>query len=421
MLSSNIKNFLVKFFLLVDDGFNHYETISNVSYFKKLNFSFNRYSILFNLRYLIIILIQILVFPISILLLLTNTKIISANPFTIGNCIEELESLIKRNALRKKKINLVFFAPKNFCHNNTIPKLFKKKLFIIENIFLAPIIIALTHYKYCLENAVIKTNKSCIFPVQYSKNKIINETVKQNICSHNIIFEDLLNFEKRKLNVNFDNFFQESKLKSIKKKYLINQKFCVLHIREEKNHLTRNSNFANYELAIKFLIKKNFKIIILTKKKIYNSKNIFYLDPNDTQTHIDQFYLIKFCDLYLGTLSGPWALANLFKKDIILTSTVVFNFPIINKNYINLPKRFFLGKKQLKIKDIFELGLECSWNYKDYKSKNIHIKDNTPKEILKTVKYYFNKNKKFLKFNSNFLKKEKFKNYLIINRIPDWY
>ena len=93
MLSRNIKNFKIKFFFLLNDGFNHDETISNVSYFKKLNFSFNRYSILFNLRYLIIILIQILVFPISILLLITNTKIISANPFTIGNCIEELECL----------------------------------------------------------------------------------------------------------------------------------------------------------------------------------------------------------------------------------------------------------------------------------------------------------------------------------------
>ena len=44
MMKANIKNFLIKFFFLVNDGFNHGEKYSEVSYFKKINISINKYS-----------------------------------------------------------------------------------------------------------------------------------------------------------------------------------------------------------------------------------------------------------------------------------------------------------------------------------------------------------------------------------------
>ena len=162
MMKANIKNFLIKFFL-VNDGFNHGEKYSEVSYFKKINISINKYSLIYVFRYILILFIQILLFSVSLILFFTNTKIVSANPFTIGNCIEELECLVKRNKQRKISKNLIFFAPKNYCQNNSITKLFKKDLIVLENILFAPFVIALSHYIYCLENAVIKKNLSCIF------------------------------------------------------------------------------------------------------------------------------------------------------------------------------------------------------------------------------------------------------------------
>ena len=421
-MNKNIKIFLIKFFFLVNDGFNHEKQISNVSYFKKIQISNNKYSFLFLTRYIIILFIQILVFPISLVLFFTNTKIVSANPFTIGNCIEELECLIKRNKQRKIKKNLIFFAPKNYCQNNSIPKLFKKDLIVLENILFAPIVIALSHYIYCLENAVIKENLSCIFPTQYSKNKSENKSVDLNICSQNIIFEDLLKFENFEKQINFDHFFSEKKFLDIKFKYDIKDKFCVFHIRSEENHLTRNSNYESYSETINFLIKNDYKIFVLYKKKIINNENIIFIDPDNIDSHFDQFYLIKYCNFYMGTLSGPWALANLFKKDIILTSTVVFNFPIINPNFINLPKHFYLNGKKLNIDEIFNLGLECAWNYRDYEKKNITLKNNSSDEILKLLNFYLNKKKDFKDFkNYSFYNNEKYKEYLIINKIPIWY
>ena len=260
------------------------------------------------------------------------------------------------------------------------------------------------------------------FPIQYSKNKFENKLVNLDICSQNIIFEDLLKFEKTNNKINFDHFFLENNFNQLKLKYNIKKKFCVIHIREEENHLTRNSSYKNYSEAINFLIKKNYKIFVFHKNKLEINENIIFINPENKDSHFDQFNLIKYCDFYLGTLSGPWALANLFKKDIILTSTVVFNFPIINSNFINLPKHFYLNEKKLNINEIFDLGLECSWNHKDYKNKNITVKDNDSKEILKLINFYLDGKKDFKDFKDySFYKYEKYKNYLIINKIPSWY
>ena len=62
------------------------------------------------------------------------------------------------------------------------------------------------------------------------------------------------------------------------------------------------------------MLKKNYKIIILSNKIKFKKKNIIIIDPSNKDNHIDQFYLINYCALYVGPLSGPWALANLLKK-----------------------------------------------------------------------------------------------------------
>ena len=277
-----------------------------------------------------------------------------------------------------------------------------------------------------MENAVIKNNKSCIFPTQYTNKIKENEEINQNILSHNIIFEDLLNYKKKnhKL-IDFTNFFKKNVFYKIKKKYnLGDKKFCIFHFRNEKIHKTRNNNFKNYYKSINYLIKKNYKIIILSETIKSKNKNVIVLDPSNKDNHLDQFYLINYCTLYIGPLSGPWALANLLKKKIILTNTVVFNFPIINKNFINLPKQFYRKnkKKKLTIGEIFDNKLECCWQFNDLTEKNVYLKDNNSNEILKVVKFSFNKKKEFINFkNEKFYKKQKFKEFLIINKIPFWY
>ena len=47
-------------------------------------------------------------------MLFFRIKIISANAFTFGNCIEELECIIKRNELRNKKNRLIFLEKNRF-------------------------------------------------------------------------------------------------------------------------------------------------------------------------------------------------------------------------------------------------------------------------------------------------------------------
>ena len=101
---NGIKKFFIKYFFLVNDGFDHYLNLSKVTSNKRIKINFNKFSILFNIRRFIIFVLQIIFFPFALLMYLTNTKIVSANPFTIGNCIEEIECILKRNLFRKKKI-----------------------------------------------------------------------------------------------------------------------------------------------------------------------------------------------------------------------------------------------------------------------------------------------------------------------------
>ena len=56
------------------------------------------------------------------------------------------------------------------------------------------------------------------------------------------------------------------------------------------------------------------------------------------------------------------------------------------------------------------------------KKKNITLKNNSSDEILKLLNFYLNKKKDFKDFkNYSFYNNEKYKEYLIINKIPIWY
>ena len=131
---NGIKKFFIKYFFLVNDGFDHYLNLSKVTSNKRIKINFNKFSILFNIRRFIIFVLQIIFFPFALLMYLTNTKIVSANPFTIGNCIEEIECILKRNLFRKKKYNLIFFAPPQISHNNYLPDFFETKLTVLRSV-----------------------------------------------------------------------------------------------------------------------------------------------------------------------------------------------------------------------------------------------------------------------------------------------
>ena len=423
-----IKIFFIKYFFLVNDGFVHKKAYSEVSSLKKIKLSFNKFSILFNIRQLIIWIIQIVLFPISIIFYFLNIKIITPNIFSIGSCVEQVECLIKRNELRKKKKKLIFFAPRVFSQNYYLSDLFSKKLIILKNPLHAIYIVPLSQYYYCIESAFIKKNNLCIFPYQYAEFQNAFGEVNQLNFSDNIIIEDLVNFRKKNKKIDFNFFFKDKKLLQIKSKFkLKNNNFYVFHIREEDNHQHRNSDIINYELAINFLAKKGSKVFIISKKKINTEYNeqIHYITNKNQEYDLLQIYLIKYCKCFIGTLSGLCHLAFLFQKDTILLNTVVFNTSSINTNkIINLPKKFFFknNNKKLNIKDIFNKKIESSWETLDLKRKAIYAIDNSSNDILKMIKFYLNPKKKFIKLNNlDFYSKSRFKKYLIATRIPEWY
>ena len=96
----------------------------------------------------------------------------------------------------------------------------------------------MSHYRFCLENAVIKNNTSCVFPTQYT-NKINKDgAINQNILSHNIIFDELLNYKKKDHKfIDFKNSLKKTIFNKIKKKYDLRNKNFVFFILEMKKFI----------------------------------------------------------------------------------------------------------------------------------------------------------------------------------------
>ena len=125
----------------------------------------------------------------------------------------------------------------------------------------------------------------------------------------------------------------EKTFQSYKKTNNINNKICIIHIRNEENFKLRNICIKNYFPVFDLLIKNDYKIILYYNDEIpqrYNDLIIHFKTLNKK----DKFYqllLIYNCDLYIGNYSGPFHIIDLFDNDTIVLNTVVFNHFIRKK------------------------------------------------------------------------------------------
>ena len=104
--------------------------------------------------------------------------------------------------------------------------------------------------------------------------------------------------------------------KSLFKKYnLENKKIVCLHVRDQNYYndsnrrIYRNSNINNYKEAIKYLIDKNYLVVRIGDKsaKKMDYQNRYFIDYPFTKikSEIMDLFLIKECNFYIGTPSGP--------------------------------------------------------------------------------------------------------------------
>ena len=326
-------------------------------------------------------LINILIFiylPISFLFYFFNYRFLWINTWQLGAYLQQIDSIVKENIL-DKNYKLIFLCPKFLLVNNSVHKLYKKKIRTIESFF-----VYLLFYP-CMHTWFIK------------KTSWDFETVKKNNKFNFINYRFKKKFNKYQLfNSNFENELEI-------KKNIINKigikkfdKVIVVQQRDEffyKSPNTRNSNIQNLNKALKYLIKKGYKII---RYKSMNSKSLslnkkFYkeLTIRDEKDKLEQFIMIKNCRLVICYQGGILGYDYICKTPFLLINALPINInALIKQNDMVLLKKYFSIKlkKFLDISKVIKMNLHLYNDAHTLKRNDIKIIENNSSEIIMGVK-----------------------------------
>lgn len=210
----------------------------------------------------------------------------------------------------------------------------------------------------------------------------------------------------------------------------INDKYAILHVREsriikntsEQDYL-RNANINSFNLGIKKLIEKEFKVIrigneLSTRNYFEHSKqNYIEYCFSDKKKDILDIFLIKNANLILGTQSGVVECGGMFPNIKILTtnmSPIQIHWSPRKYNDLGIFKNTIINSKSLNSYDQLNFHLSNFTHIFDKPNtkQSFEITDNSSEEILSLVSEGLNENIKIsqIKFN-------KFKNYTVLKRL----
>ena len=269
----------------------------------------------------------------------------------------------------------IFFC--NDIANNYLAKMWKRKLFILPSLILAP--------SFYLNNFFCKFFESCklhTFEVGTTGCRDIN-----------------LLFNQTRPHLSFTKDEEKYGQKYLDKFGLnVNSKFICLIVRDSgylaeyqyrdwSYHDYRNSDIDSFILACEALTKKGYHVFrmgtkVLKKLKSSNSKIIDYANSNDRTEFLD-IYLGAKCKFCLTTATGYDNIPFVFRKPLAALWVPLADIATYGKNHIHITKHHYSLKKKRKLSmaEIFENGLD-SLNEKDhFKSKGIILQESTEEEI----------------------------------------
>jgi len=249
--------------------------------------------------------------------------------------------------------------------------------------------------------------------------------IKNLYTSQDISYNQITPLGIKEAKADLENEKKKEFYKTLRSHGIKDKKFVCLHVRDNKylhdvgRREYRNSDVNNYVDLIKLLVNKDYYVIRLgdkpTGKINYSSKQFIDYPYSNFKSELMDLFLIKECEFYVGTLSGPMDTAYLFNKPVLLTNMYDLfpSFPR-KKNDRGIFKKI-INKKTgdtISIKNFAKLNI----NYHHYEIdiKDITFEENSSEELYEAMKEYLecintkNTQNKFndiqLKFN-NFLHK----------------
>jgi len=339
--------------------------------------------------------------------LFNNNKYIYINPTFLGGLIDLMYlstikrdfkiiidpfELFKRNRLANIKIFQIAYY-----------SIMEKKINFFFNFL---------HYLYYKSNLYTENiNNILITGYKHGDNKIYKNLSKKN----NSYFD----IHESKSNDDYIN-------QIVKKKYLLfscrdsSYKRYVNKFNADY-HSYRNENSSNYESALSNFLRKNYGVVRFGSKaeKKCENKNIFDYTFSKFRNQNNDLLLMKNCEIYIGTGSGPDILAINFQKPIVYINWIhpsnLFTFQnnvvVIFKKIFDKKQKKYIPYKQLVDPNFKFKGEETPVGMFDqtnqYKKFSLELVENTDDEIFNATNEMIKFRKGEFKFDKNL--QDKFK------------
>lgn len=346
-------------------------------FFLKKKISFQDFLLL--LKHTTLKLISILYLPLAAILYIFGYKFLYISYWQIGTMALHVNYAIKDAINKKKNINkLIFLSPKSFGSNYALNKIYEKKIFLIKNNFYCMILVPFLELPFLT-----------IYPLRYEYG-----------CEKGKTFFINYKFNRLKNKIRY-NFNKDEKIlckKILKNKEIkLKKKIVIINLRSNyPSSSNRSVNEKNYIPAFKYLLKKNYALLVYTDYKFkINNKFFNILKINDKYDQMIQAYLYSISNFCITTQSGPRFYPTLFEKPSFCTNVIPYDIMFsYNKKDLSLMQKIYRNNKLLKLDDIFfKYKISSFFGYK----KKLKYLKNTSAEIksglLEFLKNLNNRNK----------------------------
>lgn len=429
------KIYLLSRIISVHKSFSVYNdySIYKKDYFLRLksfikNFKLDKYYLINLFCDLIIeflfLLINILFYPFKIYLSLKKFKIAIVDPMSFGDFFTDISVIIKESKNKEKNLkNLILLIPKESTVFEISTKILNEVFTIKSNFALCLILYSISFYnkKILFRTGQYKTHKNnsfYIFPKNTSSGRFKS-------LSKKIMIQNELNKINYKLPKNIFIKLSKKLEKLLINKKKFKKKIIVLNLRDiNRRDVVRNSNHKNFHHLIKKLINQNYYIYYFYDKnnkfKLFsNYKNFFSYKIKGNE--ILQFFIYIKSKYYVGTLNGPFHLAQFLNLKSLCVDVVDFNSAIIFKKIKILPKRikYKFNNKLIDFNELYKKNLENNYNNYNIDQNKVKFIFSNSNEILKSfneLKNTKNFNEKNFKSNNGTVLQYTVKNFISNNK-----
>lgn len=157
------------------------------------------------------------------------------------------------------------------------------------------------------------------------------------------------------------------------------------------DHDLRDAEIADHYEAILMLAERGYKVVRmgteLDAKLTISHPNLIDYACSGLRSELMDLYLPSKCEFFIGVLSGPSHVAQLFRRPLLLTNLIPLSRMMLSMdNFLFIPKKILdEGDQFLSLDEIASLGIEDMGILHEYERRGMRVLDNSSSEIVEAV------------------------------------